>query len=75
MRAGGIFASISDDGKKVAVGFEDFDARSINGVWERDKTFSADDFKDNFNPVLDEAEAKRLLNEAKASLSFIPCED
>ena len=74
MSAGGIFSSISDDGKRAFVGVDGFNARLVNGVWERDKIFSADDFKDNFNPVRDETEARRLLNEAKAALSITPCE-
>lgn len=57
------------DGRVFASDGKGFNARFVDGSWELDKIFSADDFKDNFNPVLDEAEAMRLVNEAKASLS------
>ena len=60
--------SVSDDGRILACDPDVFIARFVDGVWERNKMFSTDDLKDNFNPVLDEAEAKRLINEAKASL-------
>lgn len=65
----GLVSIDPSDNRVFASDLLDFCARRVNGVWEKDKTFSADDFKDNFDPVLDVAEAKRLLNEAKASLS------
>lgn len=43
-------------------------ARKVGGVWS-EGSFSADDLKDNFERVRDEAEAISILNEAKASLS------
>jgi len=43
-------------------------ASKVDGVWSAD-VMSADDLKDNFNRILDEVEASRLLKEAKASLS------
>jgi len=71
MRAGRIFATVSDDGTKVAVSdLVSFSAFKDGGDWKLGGAFTADDLKDNFNPVLDEAEARRLLNEAKAALSL-----
>ena len=47
-----------------------FSARKVDGVWEYGKGFSADDLKDNFERVRDEARSIRISNEAKASLSI-----
>ncbi len=71
-----IFASVDPTSGRVAVSdLVSFVAAKVDGVWIEDKVFSVDDFKDNFFPVRDEAEANKLLNEAKASLSVKPQED
>jgi len=49
------------DGDKFGAVFED-------GSWRRGG-FTLDDLKENFTRILDEAEATRILHEAKASLT------
>jgi hypothetical protein len=64
------FASVDpSDGRLLVWDGDKFSARKVDGVWEYGKAFSADDLKDNFERVRDEAEAISILNEAKASLS------
>lgn len=64
----GFVSKDSSDGRLLVFDGDKFVARFVNGAWD-DGVFSADDLKDNFERVRDEAEAIRILNEAKASLS------
>jgi len=69
-RSRSVFATVDPvDGRAEVGDLISFVARRVDGVWERGKGFPASDLKDNFRPVLDEAEANALLNEAKAALS------
>ncbi len=62
------FASVDlSDGRLLVWDGDLFSARKVDGVWSKG-TFSADDLKDNFERVRDEAEAIKILNEARASL-------
>ena len=56
------------DGRVTLWDGSDFVASKVDGVWTTD-VMSADDLKDNFERVRDEAEAISILKEAKASLS------
>lgn len=56
------------DGRLLVWDGDLFFAKKVDGVWSKGG-FSADDLKDNFERVRDEAEATRILKEAKASLS------
>lgn len=66
----GLVSVDDSDGRVSVADGNGFNARFVDGVWEVDKTFSADDFKDNFRLVFDEATANALLKEAKASLGM-----
>jgi len=65
----GFVSKDSSDGRLLVFDGDKFSARFKDGAWEYGKSFPADDLKDNFERVRDEAEAIRILNEAKASLS------
>ncbi len=56
------------DGRLLVWDGDLFSAKKVDGVWVKG-VFSADDLKDNFERVRDEARSIRILNEAKASLS------
>ncbi len=58
----------SEDGRVTVFDGDKFGASCVDVVWS-DIVFAMYDLRENFNDVRDEAEAKRLLNEAKASLS------
>lgn len=56
------------DGRLLVWDGDLFSAKKVGDVWS-EGGFSADDLKDNFERVRDEAEAISILNEAKVSLS------
>lgn len=63
----GFASEDKSDGRLLVWDGDLFSAKKVDGFWSKGG-FTADDLKDNFERVRDEASAIKILNEAKASL-------